>query len=49
MDCRNAANSQGVQPFYCGLGYGIQFYSINGGSLQPSAATCGWSTSDTNK
>lgn len=49
MDCRNSGNSQGMQPMYCGLGYGIQFYSINGGSLQLSAATCGWSTSDTNK
>ena len=49
MDCRNTANSQGLQPFYCGLSYGNQFYSINGGSLQTSAATCGFSTSDTNK
>lgn len=48
-DCRNYANTQGCQPFYGGLSYGIQFYSTNGGSLQPNAATCGWSSSDTNK
>ena len=49
MDCRNSGNSQGCQPMYCGPGYGIQFYSINGGSLQPNAATCGWTSSDTGK
>ena len=49
MDCRNSANSQGMQPMYCGLTYGIQFYSINGGSLTPGASQCGWTSSDTNK
>ena len=48
-DCRNSAGTQGFQPFYGGLTYGIQFYSTNGGSLQPNASTCGWSSSDTDK
>ena len=49
IDFRNSGASSGCQPFYGGLGYGIQFYSTNGGSLQPSVAMCGWSSSNINE